>query len=73
MVQAEGVVIAGQLRNDQIFNIKGEAKKFDSAQDVIDAVGGSEEKFDELDRVEGIKLSGNSYGYEACKFIAEQF
>ena len=35
-------------------------------------MGGEESKFDELDKVEGIKLSGNSYGFEACQFIADQ-
>ena len=32
-----------------------------------------EAKFNQLARAKGIRLSGNSYSYEACKFIAEQF
>ena len=32
-----------------------------------------EAKFNQLTRAKGIRLSGNSYGFEACKFIAEQF
>ena len=50
----------------QVFCIKAEAKKFDSSDDVVAALGGDEAKFDELDGASGIKLSGNSYGFEAC-------
>lgn len=56
-----------------IFVIEGTAKKFDSSADVIAAVGGEETKFDELERAKGVKLSGNSFGYEACQFMASQF
>ena len=52
--------------------IPAAAKKFDSAEEVIAGAGGSEDKFNELEQATHIKLSGNSYGFEACKFIAEQ-
>lgn len=57
--------------DDFTFVIEAATKKFDSSEDVITAVGGSEDKFDELDRAKGIKLSGNSYGLEACRYLAE--
>ena len=57
--------------DDFTFVIEAATKKFDSSEDVITAVGGSEDKFDELDRSKGIKLSGNSYGLEACRYLAE--
>ena len=60
-------------QEDFIFVIEAAAKKFDSAEDVIAAVGGSEEKFEELSRAKGIKLSGNSFGFDACNFMATQF
>jgi len=58
---------------DFTFIIEAAAKKFDTPDDVIAAAGGSADKFDVLDRATGIKLSGNSFGFEACNFMAEQF
>ena len=52
------------------FTIEAAAKKFDSSEDVI-AAAGSEDKFSDLDKSTGIKLSGNSYGFEACKYLSE--
>ena len=52
--------------------IEAAAKKFDTAEHVLAALGGSEDKLNELERARGIRLGGNSYGFEACKFMAEQ-
>lgn len=52
--------------------MKGEAKKFDKAEDVkaafIAAAGGSESV--DLSTVTKITLGGNSYGFEACEWLA---
>uniref|UniRef100_A0A7S3MN86 Ran GTPase-activating protein 1 n=1 Tax=Favella ehrenbergii TaxID=182087 RepID=A0A7S3MN86_9SPIT len=65
-------MVLAETHEDFTFVIEAAAKKFDSADDVISGAGGSEDKFQELSRAKGIKLSGNSFGFEACKFIADQ-
>ena len=53
------------------FVIKAEQKKFDSADDVIAALGGAQ-NFD-LSTCESLTLGGNSYGFAACEWLSKQF
>lgn len=58
-----------------VFEIKGQMKKLDTAEDVLNAIeeGKSEdEKFNKICEAAKIKLCGNSFGLEACKYVAEQ-
>ena len=64
--QSEGTVTT------ETFTIVASAKKLENGDDVVQAAGGEESVFDQLDKATGIKLSGNSYGYEACSFVATQ-
>ena len=48
--------------------IEGTAKKFDTAKHVQEAIGSSSL---DLTRATSIKLSGNSYGFDACKWLSE--
>ena len=50
--------------------IEAKAKKFDTAEDVQKAIGSKEL---DLTNATSIKLSGNSYGFAACKWLSEQF
>ncbi len=54
------------------FVVKGEAKKFDSADDAkaaFEKAAGSTGEID-LSKVTKITLGGNSYGFEACSWLA---
>jgi Ran GTPase-activating protein (RanGAP) involved in mRNA processing and transport len=59
------------VQEDNHFTVIGEAKKFDTAEDVekafIQASGA--DKVD-LSTVTRITLGGNSYGFEACEWLA---
>ena len=59
---------ASKKQGDNPVVIEGKAKKFDSAKDVQDAIGG---KSLDLTKATSIKLSGNSYGFEACKWLSK--
>ena len=48
--------------------IEGKAKKFDTGEHVQEAIGS---KSLDLTKASSIKLSGNSYGFEACKWLSE--
>ena len=61
---------ANQKKEDVPVVIEAAAKKFDKAADVQEAIG---TKALNLTKATSIKLSGNSYGFEACKFLSEQF
>ena len=54
------------------FVVKPEQKKFDTAEDVKNACSAEFGSFD-LKMVSGLTLGGNSYGLEACTWLAEQF
>ena len=54
------------------FVVKAEAKKFDSADDAKAAFERAAESTSEIDlsKVTKITLGGNSYGFEACSWLA---
>lgn len=51
------------------FVVKPEQKKFDSADDVKAAVGADFH----LQTISKLTLGGNSYGFEACEWLSQQF
>ena len=58
------------ISEDDHFIVKSEAKKFDKTEDVqkaFEAVRGSPIN---LSTVTKITLGGNSYGFEACEWVA---
>ena len=68
-------MVEQQETTEVVFEIKGQMKKLDTAEDVQNAIkeGSNEnEKFNKIQEATTIKLCGNSYGLEACKYVAEQ-
>ena len=58
------------ISEDDHFIVKSEAKKFDNIEDIkkaFEAVRGSPIN---LSTVTKITLGGNSYGFEACEWVA---
>lgn len=61
-------------QSDYHFVVKAEAKKFDSSDDVRNAFNTAASATQiELNQAKKITLGGNSYGFGACEWLAEQF
>jgi len=62
-----------EASGEKQFVIKGEQKKFDTAEHVEQALESQgHAKQLNLSQAESLTLSGNSYGFEACEFVAQQ-
>jgi len=53
------------------FEIAAQMKKFDTQQEIEDALPCAVDKVP-IDSIKSITMSGNSYGFEPCSFLAKQ-